>query len=98
MHQVLTRFVRTGLDMYGQPQFDAGTNVRCRWQDKQELTLDAQGEEFISQSIIYPAVKINNGDRVAKGTGQAVTNAKEVRSSQESPSLDGRMVIYKAVI
>ena len=97
MTQTLTVFRRTGMNAYGEPSFDSGTTIRCRWQDAQKLTLDAQGEEFVSESIIYPAVKINNGDRIVKGAG-ALADAKEVRSSQESPSLDGRMVIYKAVI
>lgn len=98
MHQAATLFRRTGLNAYGEPSFDAGTPIKCRWQVVHELSLDAQGEEFVSQAIVYPSVQVVVGDRLAKGAAAVLADAKEVRAANESPRLDGRMVIFKAVL
>lgn len=97
-HQDAMLFRRTGLNAYGEPSFDAGTPIKCRWQVVHQLSLDAQGEEFVSQAVVYPSVQVVVGDQLAKGAAAVLADAKEVRAANESPSLDGRMVIYKAVL
>lgn len=97
MHQDATLFKRTGVDRYGQPSFES-ENIKCRWQDVAERFLNAAGEEFVSRSIIYPAVKVDIGDRLALGKDAELGDAKEVKYSGSSPSLRGSKVLYKAAI
>lgn len=98
MHQAATLYRRTGLTMYGEPEFDTGATIRCRWQTDQKLFLDAQGEQFVSQAVVYPATKVHLGDRLALGASAPLADAKEVRFSGESPSLDARMKLYKVAL
>ena len=83
-------FKRTGLDMYGQPSFDSGTTIACRWRDVNQLFLNASGEEFISKAVIHPSAKVEIGDWIAKDIG-SINEAHEVRFATETHSLDGEI-------
>ena len=89
-------FKRTGLDMYGQPSFDGGTTITCRWRDVNQLFLDASGEEFTSKAVIHPSAKVEIGDWIAKGSG-TIDDAIEVRFASESLSLNGEVYWRVAV-
>lgn len=43
----------TGIDQFGQKQYDVPVEISCRWEDVAEEFLDANGVKQISSSIVY---------------------------------------------
>ena len=94
--QTATLYKRTGYNDYGEPTFDGGTVITCRWRDVNQLFLNANGEEFTSKAVIYPSQSVKVGDWIAKGSG-AIGSAIEVRFASESLSLNGEVYYQVAV-
>lgn len=44
------------LDGHGKPTFDEPQQVQCRWDEVQELFTDGDGEQVLSNAIVYVAV------------------------------------------
>ena len=89
-------YKRTGYNDYGEPSFDSGTEITCRWRDVNQLFLDASGEEFTSKAVIHPSQDVKIGDWIAKGSG-SIDDAHEVRFASESLSLSGE-AYYRVAI
>jgi len=49
------------MDGYGKYTFDAAVELRVRWEDKQELFIDPQGDEVLSMSIVYVISDVDIG-------------------------------------
>ena len=94
--QTATVYKRTGYNDYGEPSFDSGTEIACRWRDVNQLFLNANGEEFTSKAVIYPSQSVEIGDRIAKGNG-VIGSAIEVRFASKSLSLNGEVYYQVAV-
>ena len=50
----------TGEGGTGVPVFEDPVEILVRWEDKQEIYIDADGEEARSSAIVYPAVEVAN--------------------------------------
>lgn len=60
---IITRMLRQRAVYWGNPrpdddgmggyQYDGAVEIKCRWEDKQELFIDPEGREQLSRSIIY---------------------------------------------
>ena len=92
-------------DGFGGMDFSSVTPVviACRWQDRQELFRDTQGNQVMSVAIVYPAQAVALQGYLARGdAGTAVigdpreAGALEVRAVGSSPSLSGDEELNKA--
>jgi len=81
--------------------------INCRWQDKQELFRDANGQEQISQAVVYPdrelAVRgyLALGDKTEMGMAgdpRTIPTAREVRHVGASPSLANDETLYRVLL
>ena len=45
--------VKTDTDKFGQPQYEAPVEIKCRWEDKAAKFENTEGEELVSQAIVY---------------------------------------------
>jgi len=57
----------TEVDAYGQPTYGTAVEIRCRWQDRVEETLNEQGILKISKAKIYVASDVDVGGVLWQG-------------------------------
>lgn len=43
----------TGMDGFSKPSFAAGTELKVRWEDRQEIFVSQYGSELVSRAIIH---------------------------------------------
>lgn len=98
LSQLATLYARTGVNSYGEPSYGAGTTIRCRWQDVAQNLIDAQGQDFVSRSVIYVGAQAKAGDRIAYGSGASFSESDEIKTVFTSPSLDGRESLIKVAV
>lgn len=77
--------------------------LKCRWQDVAVLFRNAQGQEVISNAVIYPAYKLELKGYVKKGINtdvnpQGLDGAFEIRQSGDSPNLGGTLTLNKVFV
>ena len=98
LSQLATLYARTGVNSYGEPSYGAGITIRCRWQDVAQNLIDAQGQDFVSRSVIYVGAQAKAGDRIAYGSGASFSESDEIKTVFTSPSLDGNKMLIKVAV
>ncbi len=77
--------------------------IACRWQDATELARDAQGQEFVSNAIVYPDREVAVRGYLARGDVASISDpreagAREIRNVSLSPSLTADEVLFKVLL
>jgi len=96
-------------DGYSKKTFADPVEISIRWEDKQELFMDSQGKEKLSQAVIYINQDVVVGAFIYLGTlselGSSeegdpylVANAKEVKAFGKSPDVGATQYIRKVWI
>lgn len=67
MHHDITHWPVTGSDGFGGFVFGSPVLYKGRWEDKVEIFLDTNGEEVVSQAIVYMADDTDVGDWIVLG-------------------------------
>jgi len=101
LKQTATLWSAGATDVYGNPTFSAPVAVPCRWEDKQTKALDFQGNEIISNSIVYVDRDYAMGDYLLLGVSVAATppaTAKEVRNFSKIPNLKATEFVRKVIL
>lgn len=92
-NQDITYWTQSGLGRDGYPSFNSPTTVRGRWEDRVVLVQQEGGGELLSSnSRVYLAVKLSQGDHVYLGTSVSaspISAARKVVRVVEIPSVDG---------
>jgi hypothetical protein len=94
------------LDGFGGRTFDHGVDIRCRWEQKQELFVDAQGQRVLSRAVAYVDRDLSVHDYLYLGTLEdlvtvgiqpfEVAEAFEVRAFKKIPSRDATRFVRTA--
>lgn len=85
-------------DGYGGRTFDDPVEINVRWQDRQELFVDAQGREQTSRAVVYVATDLNIGgylylgaladlSSAEEGDPLSISTAYEIRSISKTPDI-----------
>ena len=85
-------------DGYGGRTFDDAVEMDVRWQDRQELFVDAQGREQTSRAVVYVATDLIIGgylylgeltdlSSAEEGDPLAVAAAYEIRAISKTPDI-----------
>ena len=96
-------------DGYGVLTFDDPAELSCRWEQRQELYVDAFGQDRRSQAVVYvyPSSTVDVGDWLLLGDFDDVTSSQEadpqtisagayeVRKVGHSPSVRGTLTTRK---
>jgi hypothetical protein len=101
LKQTATLWTAGATDVYGNPTFSAPVTVPCRWEDKQTKAIDFQGNDIISNSIVYVDRDYTMGDYLMLGTSVSATPpsiAKEVRNFSKVPNLRATDFTRKVVL
>ncbi len=56
-----------GKDRFGQLTYNTATEIDCRWEDKTQTFIDAEGQEATSSAIVYVDRELTPGDLLWKG-------------------------------
>jgi hypothetical protein len=111
----LTSNLRQTAVYWGNPQsdgsggrtFDEAVEVSVRWEDKQELFIDASGQEVRSNAVVYVASDLDLGGYLYLGeladldSSEAadpfvLAGAREIRGWGKTPSLKADISLRKA--
>lgn len=98
LRQVAVYWGNPSSDGYGGRTFDDAVEMSVRWQDRQELFVDAQGREQTSRAVVYVATDLIIGgylylgelidlSSAEEGDPLAVATAYEIRSVSKTPDI-----------
>lgn len=102
-------------DGYGGRSFDDPVELSpdndngVRWEQRTILFLDTEGQERVSQAVVYVAQDVDMGGYLWQGALDDLTTAqkadplsldtaREIRRFEKLPSLDGSRFVRKAVL
>lgn len=100
LNQTATYWAKSGKDGFGKLTFSSPVEIQVRWQDKQELFINSNGKEELSQTVIYLDQDIYSDDYFYLGSS-AITNpalvsgANPVKGFSKSTDLNGIEIIRK---
>ena len=105
LNQTATYWAPGGSDGFGGVTFAAPILITCRWEDSKVLFRTASNEEHTSSAQIWPDRVLLEKGYLAQGdfTGTPSpktlgTAAREIRSVNESPSVDGDEKMVKVYV
>lgn len=104
MHDDVTHWPIGGSDGFGGFMFDPPVTFKARWEDKNELFIDLQGEQVTSRAVVYIPSEIPVGDYLALGDKTAIADPTtiegpfRVRAYHRSTDLHGLRSIMKAIL
>lgn len=99
-NQIATRWTSSGTDVYGNSSWTKST-IKVRWENKQQKSVDLQGNEFISNSIVYLGEDVNVGDYLYLGSSVAdtpPTGSYEIKNFTKIPNIAATDYIRKAIL
>jgi len=83
MRQDATYWAPGGLDLDGQVSFDDPITVKCRWEDKNEMVRDTNGDEFVSTAQVFTAQAVERRGYLAKGDQTATADPRTLDDAHE---------------
>lgn len=99
-NQTATRWVSGDLDIYGNATWTS-SNIKVRWEDKQEKAVDINGNDIVSNSIVYVGEDLNIGDYLMLGTSAEASppeGSYRVRNFSKIPNLAATDFIRKVIL
>lgn len=110
LNQTITYWASPVPDGYGGYTYDAPEAIVGRWEDKQELFIDAAGNEVKSNAVVYLTQDVSLGGFLALGdytdsanyeedpvgSASGVDGAREIRAFEKSPDIRGDYSLRKA--
>ena len=93
----------SGFDEFGRPEYESPVEIDCRWVDKAEEFIDAQGTRQVSKSKIYVGEDVKRGGMLMlgeltdleslSGNPKEIEDAFEVRSFSKTPNFKGTLFL-----
>jgi hypothetical protein len=92
-------------DGWGGTTFDSPVEMDCRWEEKQELFVDASGEQVLSHAVVYLSQDVDIGGYLYLGDMNDLdstpvpsenSDAYEIRSFRKTPNLKATVYERKA--
>ena len=93
-------------DGFGGQTFGHGVEIKCRWEEKQELFVDFAGRTVLSRAVVYVDRDLQPHDYLYLGTNEDlatvgiqpfdVAAAFEVRAFKKVPNIDATRFVRTA--
>lgn len=101
MRQTATYWAPGAPDVFGNVSFAVPVTIKCRWQDKADLFRDANGNQVVSSSVVYPDQAVEVQGYLYLGSSALADprnekGAKEIRQVGSSPNLRNTQTLNKA--
>ncbi len=92
LNQTATYWANTGSNGFGWFTFSTPVQINCRWIDKQELILDKDGKESLSDAVVSVDQDMSLSDYLYLGTSAAadpkdVSGTYEIKKTKKTPNL-----------
>jgi len=86
-------------DGWGGNTFDEAVEIDCRWEDRQELFIDKEGNQVLSQAVVFTGQDVDLGGYLYLGDlddldsdysdPKIIDGAREIRAFQKVPDIKG---------
>ena len=106
LNQTAVWWSRNSPDGYGDYDWDDPVEIAVRWEQKSELKVDINGEQFATKAEVLLDTDIVIGDRLLLGDLDDITSASsgpasmegalEVKAFEKIPSIDGTEFVRTA--
>jgi len=101
LNQTATYWGNPSSDGWGVDTFDSPVSVSVRWEDKQEMFIDENGQEKISKAVVFLSQDVDVGGWLYLGTSTTsnpkdVSGARKISAFAKIPSLSGANYMRKA--
>ena len=99
--QTATYWSPSGVDGFGKQTFSAPQQIDVRWQERQELFVNAEGENDVSRAAVYCKQLVEKGGYLFLGSEssmnpESVTEAFRIKALSRSPNITATMELIKA--
>ncbi|MGM0409193.1 MAG: hypothetical protein ACQEQF_00405 [Bacillota bacterium] len=100
LNQKLTYWGTSGFDKFSNPNIKSPVILNCRWEDKKELYKDAEGNEKVSEAVIFVNQILSAEEYIQEGehSGTDISNAYEIKKVDKIPSIKGDKYQYKVLL
>ena len=103
LQTTITYWAAASNDGFGGITHSSPTQILGRWQDEVDTYQDADGEEFISQAVIYTTQELQENGWLFQGTSaegnpQNQDGAYRIRRLMKTQRPDGTLVVYKYIL
>ena len=94
LKQTITYWVRETNDGYGRYTFATPATMKGRWNQKSELFQPPEGQQKVSQAVVWLQNDLSVGDYIYLGTSSealpySVSGAYEIKGFSKIPSIRG---------
>ena len=101
LNQTITYWANPTSDGWGGSTFDTPVAITGRWEDRQELYRDADGQEVLSHAVVFVGQDVDIKGYLYLGTSVAanpknVDGAREIKSFRKIPNLKATAFARKA--
>ena len=97
---IITTWTIASRDGYGKPTWTKGS-AKGRWEQRQEKAVDPQGNEFLSNAVVFLDTDVTTGDYLYQGTStesSPPSTAREVKAFTKIPDIRGVLFERKAIL
>jgi len=91
LRQTITYWEPDSTDVYGNTSWDAGVEIKARWEEKTENVLNADGENVASRAVVYV-----DGDQSIEVDGRMFLGVKSELTAAQIPDPDSYRIIMVA--
>lgn len=104
LKQDITYWELSSIDGWNKPTFESSPEyIKGRWEDKAELYLDKEGQEKISNAIVYLDQDVELGGYLYLGTSleldpTLVDNAYEIKYIHKVSDIKGTTFLRKIIL
>lgn len=101
--QVCTYWSPSTPDGFGGISYNTPTAILVRWQEATDLFNDTDGEEFISDAIVYTTTELEENGWLYEGTSvqsnpQNQAGAYRIRRTAKTQTPNGSIIVYKYIL
>ncbi|NLN25337.1 MAG: hypothetical protein GX163_06760 [Bacteroidetes bacterium] len=101
LKQDATYWPLTARDAYGNDSYGEPQQIKCRWEDIQELIITADGEEKRSNSYVFVNIDLTNKGYLYLGISEdadprLIQGPMLIQKFEKIPSIDGKITQRRA--
>ena len=100
LRQKITLWVVSSKDVYGKPTYTSSI-IKGRWEDKQQNTVDSEGNDLVSNATVFVGIDIATGSYLYNGVSEETSPAagsREVKNFSKIPNIRGNIYERKAIL
>ncbi len=103
LNQKATHWALTGADASGDSSYATPVTIDCRWEERNVVFTNAEGEEAAAAGVVFTKVDVDPGDMLFLGSSSTVDPAsvegtRRVEGVSKIPQLTGSEFEHRAFL